>query len=335
MRHLTFSKLFSFIFLTTVLLLFSFPNQVQSEDLEITIGWQPDPNASMHVAKQKGYFEAVGLKPKFVKFLSGPPMFAALQSKSVDLCDFGLGPAVIGASQGIDFKVIAIVFEPSALNVLVVTPKSGIKTLSDIRGKKIASIRGSTPYYGLAKSLESVNLTFKDIEFVDMPAPNHIPAFKRGDIDGSFVWPPWQNKMVKLGGTRISSNAAVGAWAPDVWGARTEWIREKPEVVQRFLKAFFMGMKDLKRDPKVGAKALAQALELDTDIALEIVTDAGYPMPDELLNDNYMLSIEKGLVDAFRNGANFMYSEKLIRTLPKAEHFVDPGPVKAFVRSQK
>jgi ABC-type nitrate/sulfonate/bicarbonate transport system substrate-binding protein len=78
-----------------------------------------------------------------VKFTAGPPFFSAFQSGSIDVGYMGFQPAVTAIAQGIPIKIIALENDAWGAEGLVVRPDSGIKTLADMRGKTIATKRGS------------------------------------------------------------------------------------------------------------------------------------------------------------------------------------------------
>lgn len=336
MTTMRLSKIFAFAVTLIIILLVGLSTPVQSKDLlPITIGYGPNQNAPIFLAWKKGYFEKVGLAPKFIKSPVGPATFALFHSKTLDVSDLGMSTGVVGCSQGLDIAFVGVPVDVSTSNCLVVRPDSGIKKLADIKGKKIGGAKGSVSYYGLAKALESVNLSLNDVKFLDMMPVSQMPAFQRGDVDGVWTWGPWENKMVRLGGIRIVNCANVGAYSPEVWACRPEWVRQKPEVLQLFLKAMEMAVKETRQDKKIAAGVLADVLEVDQELALEIINSCYYPLANEQLSDSYALSLHKGLIDAVKRAAEFLYSQNITYQVPDAEKLVDPGPMKIFIQSQK
>lgn len=309
------------------------------ETLPIRIAWQPDPNAPLYLAREKKQFEKEGLRPEYVKFLAAPPMFAALQSGSVDIADMGLAPAIIGRSQGIDLKIVMVALDVSATNVLVAQKDETIASAKDLKGKRIGAQRGTTPYFGLVRYLEQAGLGIQDVQFVDLTAPNVVPAFKRGDIDAAWVWSPWQNMLVGMGGKPISSNKAVGALAPQVWAVRAEWARKNPEALQKFLKVVDASFKQIESNRDLAIQQLSDTLNIERDVASQVLAANEYPDLKTQASASYALSpvvgfptANAGLSLATKQAADFLLSQGIIKSAVAPADIIDPAPVKQYLK---
>src|SRR3954471_15958976 len=206
--------------------------------LPIRIGWQPSGEFRFFVAQELKLFEKAGLKPEYLKFNAGPPTLAALKSGDIDVSFLGSAPAIAGLAQGIDYKIIMPSNEGLTLSALVVRSDSGIRTLKDIKGKKIASAKGASTYMAILKALELQKLTLNDIEFIDLPVPSMIPAFTNASVDGIWVWSPWSSKLQAENGRIVAGMKDVQIdWAQQLWVARTEWLQRQPQAARRLLMA--------------------------------------------------------------------------------------------------
>jgi aliphatic sulfonates family ABC transporter substrate-binding protein len=303
----------------------------------IRIAWQPDPNVPLYLARDKNLFENAGLQVEYVKFLAAPPMFAALQSGSVDIADMGLGPAIIGKSQGIDIKIIMVAVDVSATNVLVAQKEQTIRSGKDLRGKRIGAQRGTTPYLGLVRYLERDGLSIQDVQFLDLTAPNIVPAFRKGEVDAAWVWSPWQNMLVGLGGKPIISNKDIGALAPQVWAVRAEWARQNPETLQRFMKVVDSAFQQIGANRDLAVKQLSETLNVERDVASEILKANDYPDLKTQASVNYPLSVvagypgaKAGLSLATKQTADFLHFQGIIKTMVVADDLLDPGPLMQY-----
>src|SRR5262249_6454544 len=135
------------------------------DKLPIRIGWQPSGEFRFFVAKEMKLFERAGLDPTYIKFVAGPPTLAALKSGDIDVTFLGSAPAIAGLAQGLDYKVIMPANEGLALSALVARKGSGIDSLKDIKGKRVASTKGASTYMAVLKALDLQHLTLQDIEF--------------------------------------------------------------------------------------------------------------------------------------------------------------------------
>jgi aliphatic sulfonates family ABC transporter substrate-binding protein len=306
--------------------------------IPIRIAWQPNPNAPLYLAREKGWFEEAGLKPQYVQFLAAPPMFAALQSESVDIADMGLAPAIIGKAQGIDIRIVAVALDVSATNALVVQKALNVGSARDLKGKRVGAQKGTTPYFGLIRYLERDGMGLQDIQYVDVNAPNAVPAFRKGEVDAIWVWSPWQNMLVGMGGKRVVSNKDIGALAPQVWAVRAEWARRNPEALQRFLRVIDRSFQQIGANRELAVKQLAATLNVEVPVADEILSANDHPALKAQGAAGYALSpvaghpgASAGLSLAVKRAAEFLHSQGILKTMVNADDLVDPAPLKQFL----
>ena len=120
------------------------------DKIRMTLGWQPTMNgARFFVAESEDLFAKEGLDVNLIKFTAGPPFFAAFQSRSIDVGFMGLQPAVTAVAQGVPVKIVAAENDAFGAEGLVARNDSGIKMLTDLRGKKVATKRGSSKQHGI------------------------------------------------------------------------------------------------------------------------------------------------------------------------------------------
>jgi taurine transport system substrate-binding protein len=113
---------------------------------------------------------------------------------------------------------------------------SGINSLADLKGKKLAAAPVSTDHYQLLALIKSVGLTEKDVQVFAIPQPDIVAGFNRGDIDGGFVWNPALDELKKNGKVLVTSKDVAEKGAPtfSAWVATGAFAKEHPD----FLKAF-------------------------------------------------------------------------------------------------
>ncbi len=124
---------------------------------EIRIGIQQSLSPLL-IAKEKGWFEEAfkkdGIKVKWVEFQSGPPQFEGLAADKLDFSQVGNSPVISGQAAGIDFKEIGLSQDGLKANGILVNKGSGIQSLKELKGKKIAVAKGSSGFDFLYKALD-------------------------------------------------------------------------------------------------------------------------------------------------------------------------------------
>lgn len=211
--------------------------------MKINVGYLPDLHgaAPIVIGDQKGYFKDAGLQVNPLKFLTGPQEFQAMASGNLDIAYIGPGafPLVV-QGQG---KVLTV-DSTNEGDVVWATKKSGIKTLSDLKGKNIAVTKGSSAEMILDLALKKVSLKPSDVNLVNMDVAGSVAAFVANKVDAVATWVPYTNEIEKQVGTdNIVKLANDATFEPDhvfpqMWVVRPSFLEKNPEAVNRFMKAW-------------------------------------------------------------------------------------------------
>jgi len=175
---------------------------------EIRIGYQK--NGVLVVARRRRTLETAfaerGIAIRWVEFTSGPPMLEAMSSGSVDLGAVGDAPPIFAQAAGAGILYVA--GQPITNGQGILVPQaSPIRSLQDLKGRRIGFTKGSSAHNVVVLALERAGLTYQDITPVYLAPPDAGPAFANGSIDAWSVWDPYfAIGEVKQGG-RILVNA--------------------------------------------------------------------------------------------------------------------------------
>jgi ABC-type nitrate/sulfonate/bicarbonate transport system substrate-binding protein len=307
--------------------------RAQNQPIDIRIGWQPDANGVFFVARKYNLFEKAGLRPQYIKFLSGPAMFAAMRSKSIDITEMAISPFVNGVANGIPMVAISVAFNEGKVNALVARPDSGISSVANLRGKKVAATKGSLSYFGLAREISRNNMSFSDIKYLNMAVPTIIPAMRHGDIDAAWAWEPWAQRMVESGGKII---ATVDDIVGDVWVADKEWLAANLEAAVRFVAAMDMAAKKIREEPEVTIPDIAEALSIPKEMARDIMSKVVSPTAAEQLDPNSPNTVidfalgKKGLGASIKSVSEFFMEQSMIKDFPPLDKVFDSRPLMTY-----
>ena len=205
-------------------------------DKQIVVAYQTDALPSSLGIANGDFEKATGTKIDFRKFNSGGEIFAAIASGDVQVGYVGSSPYAAATSRGLDVKAFYLASISGTDEALVVRNGSGINTVADLKGKKLAAAPVSTDHYQLLALIKSQGLSEKDVQLFAIPQPEIVAAYNRGDIDGGFVWDPALSELKKTGKVLVTSKevAEKGAHTFSAWVATGSFAKEHPE----FLKAF-------------------------------------------------------------------------------------------------
>jgi sulfonate transport system substrate-binding protein len=170
------------------------PAVAQAQDKVMRIGFQKYGN--LILLKGKGWLEKevapLGFKVEWKEFPSGPPLLEALNVGAIDFGHAGEAPPIFAQAAGAPFLYVA--YEPQAPKgeAILVPKDSTIKTLSDLKGKKVALNKGSNVHYLLVKALEKAGVKYSQIEPVFLAPADARAAFERRSVDAWVIWDPFQ-----------------------------------------------------------------------------------------------------------------------------------------------
>ena len=288
---------------------------------KIRIGYQVIPNGEL-LAKALGLAAKAfpNSKVEYISFDSGRDVNTAIAAKGIDFGLAGSVPVSVGLARGLPYQVYFIHDVIGAAEALIV--KDSIKTLADLKGKKIATPFGSTAHFSLEALLKQENIDQKDLTILDMQPPEIVTAWQRGDIDGSYVWQPNLGKLQKAGGTILTTSAdlaANGVVTADLGVVRKEFADQYPDVVKQYVAVLDQAVQAYRSDPKASVAALAKELNItpaETEAAAKelIWLDAS-----EQKDPKYLGTGEKPgeFAKVLKSSADFVAAQKTIPAAPE------------------
>ncbi|MDD0983714.1 MULTISPECIES: taurine ABC transporter substrate-binding protein [Pseudomonas] len=220
----------------TVLLSLTLSIGVQAANL--TIGYQTGIDPSKVPQADGLYEQAIGEKIDWRRFNSGPEVITAIASGDVQIGNLGSSPLAAAASRNLPIVAFIVSAQINSSEALVVRNGSQIDAPKDLIGKTIATPFVSTSHYSLLGALKHWGLDTRQVKVVNLQPAQIAAAWKRGDIDGAFVWSPALGEIRKTGKT-LTDATEVGQWgAPtfEVWVVRKDFAEKHPEVVAKFAK---------------------------------------------------------------------------------------------------
>lgn len=172
--------------------LWALPSRAQSALKEVRIGYQK--NGVLVIARERrvleNHFNPLGIDVKWVEFSSGPPMLEAVGIGSVDYGAVGDSPPIFAQAAGA--AIVYAAGQPITNGQGILVPKdSAIRSLSDLKGKRVAFTKGSSAHGVIVLALEKVGLTYSDITPVYLSPPDAGAAFANGSVDAWAVWDPY------------------------------------------------------------------------------------------------------------------------------------------------
>jgi len=203
---------------------------------ELRVGYQK--SASLFVLQKaqgtlEKKLEPLGVRVKWIEFPAGPQLLEGLNVGAVDVGHVGEAPPIFAQAAGAKFVYIG--FDPAAprAEAILVPKDSPIRSVAELKGKKVALNKGSNVHYLLVKQLEKHGLQFTDIQPVYLAPADGRAAFESGNVDAWAIWDPFQAAAEKAIGARVLADGTPGVVSNHLYylGER-DFTAKNPKVIQ-------------------------------------------------------------------------------------------------------
>ncbi|HET6389403.1 aliphatic sulfonate ABC transporter substrate-binding protein [Hyphomicrobium sp.] len=206
---------------------------------EIKIDWATYNPVSLAL-KENGIlekeFEKDGIAIRWVQSLGSNKALEFLNAGSIDFGSTAGAAALVGRINGNPIKSIYVYSRPE-WTALVTRKDTGINTVADLKGKRVAATRGTDPHIFLIRALQEAGLTEKDVTVVVLQHGDGKAALIRGDVDAwAGLDPLMASAELENEAKVFYRNAAANTWG--VLNAREAFANEHPEIVKRVLAAY-------------------------------------------------------------------------------------------------
>jgi len=329
MKRKTLLSVLFLILVLTIIPFFSGCNN-SPEDLpkEINFGILRVPNDET-IAIEYGlfdkYFGEKGIKCNFIVFDSGVQANQALASGSIDFATMGNINSIIAMVRDLNVELIWIHEVLGEIEALVVRKDSGINTVYDLIGKKIAVPFASTSHYILLNILKEAGIE-NQVQLYDMKTTEIVAAWARGDIDAAYTWQPTLGELIANDGKVLVSSKDMlerGYVTANVELVRKDFAEKYPEIVISFIDCLSEAADIYRNNPQKAAEIVSKNLGITPEEALFQMQGSIWLTREEMISKTYMgTSKEPGdFVKVMKDTSDFLKDQGFIEVSPDLEEF--------------
>ncbi len=187
-----------------------------------------------------------------------------LNSGSVDFASTAGLAAVLSRANGSPIKTVYVQSQPE-WTALVVAKDSPIKSLKDLKGKKIAATKGTDPFLFTLQALDTVGLSKGDVQLVHLQHPDGKTALERKQIDAwAGLDPLMASAQVQSGAKLLYRNVGFNSYS--VLSVKENFAKQTPEAIEAVLKAYEQARQWAKANPDKLAELLARETKLPLNV---------------------------------------------------------------------
>jgi sulfonate transport system substrate-binding protein len=178
----------------------------RADSSELRIGYQKS-SVNLMVVRERKLLEArlPGTRAKWVEFPAGPQILEALAVNSLDFGFTGDTPPVFAQAAGKDIWYAGLEPPKPTSSAILVPADSPIRTLADLKGKRVGFQKGSSAHFLVVRGVEKGGLQWSDITPVYLTPSDARAAFERGALDAWGIWDPYYAAAEIDGRARVLS----------------------------------------------------------------------------------------------------------------------------------
>lgn len=264
---------------------------LSTQAAELVVGEQK--GSARAVMEAAGELKDLPYQIKWYEFPNAAPLLESLNANHLDAGTVGDAPLSFAVAAGATIK--AIEGATSSGNAVIVAGHSSIKTVADLRGKKIATVKGSSGHNMALTALKKAGITADQVQFIYTTPAESTLALNNGSVDAVANWEPYTSYAIEQSKARI---VADGKDYPSLsyLVATDKAIGEKREQLsdfsQRLARATVWGQTHQKQY----AAVIAKLLRLPDEVALNKVRRETNTPVSSL---SAVLNTQQGTIDTF------------------------------------
>jgi sulfonate transport system substrate-binding protein len=213
---------------------FALPSWAKYEDGQFRIGYQKAAS-TLVLLKANGTLDKrlapLGLKVTWTEFPAGPQLLEGLNVGAIDFGYVGEAPPVFAQAAGADFVYTAYEVPTPRAEGVVVAKDSPIKTVADLKGKKVAFNKGSDVHWFIVALLRKHGLDYGDIQPTFLAPADARAALERQAIDAWAIWDPFLSAAQSQGNARLLADAQGVASHHQFFLSQREFAKKRADVI--------------------------------------------------------------------------------------------------------
>ena len=296
------------IFVPAMLLFLLFSCAAAAKDGEMRIAlWKLPLNLPAIVAVEEGRYEEAFRGEKkivYVSLPSGPRQVQAMAAGELDIAE-GLGAAavILAIANGVDITIVgANGRSPSSFAVVV--KDSTVTKISDLKGKKVAGLRGSVVHQLFVELLHESGLKEKDVEFFPMTLSASASALLAGRVEAALLVGT-EIIRAREGGCRVLADGRGRLNGLSLIAARREFAAKNPEAIEKYLTI----REKIREETEVSYKSYMALIKKETGLSEKEII--------KMLSDfDYSTKITKLDLKELNKTSCYLKKENIIKTVP-------------------
>jgi sulfonate transport system substrate-binding protein len=227
-------------------------------------------------------FAADGTQVKWVLSAGSNRALEYLNANSIDIGSSAGLAALLAKANGNPIRTPYIFSRPE-WTALVVRKDSPIRSVADLKGRKVAATKGTDPYLFLLRALHTAGLKRSDIEHIALQHADGRTALEQGQVDAwAGLDPHMAASELESGSRLIYRNVAFNTYG--FLNVREEFLAAQPAALARVIRGYEKARSWIRANPGEAARILSEEARVSLPVALlqlKLRTDFAHPQPSD------------------------------------------------------
>lgn len=288
-------------------------------------------SAPVWVAENRGFFQKEGLDVKIKDYSSGrTALVDMLKNENLDMVTVAQTPVMYNSFSKDNYAIIAGMACSYDDVLMLARREKGIKTSSDLKGKKIGTPVGSSGHFFVGLFLIHSGLRLSDVRIIDIDAPDLPKALFDGRVDAIAIWQPHINNAQKLldGETLLLPSKTI--YREDFYFVpNRNFIKNNPEALKKFLRAINRAENFIQENREESINIVSRRLKLSRETVASFWNGYEFKL---FLDQTVLTDLEAEARWAIKNKyttatkipdyLNFIYTDALQAIKPEAVNLI-------------
>jgi sulfonate transport system substrate-binding protein len=236
------------------------------------------------------------LSVEWAEFTSGPPLLEALNAEQLDFGFAGEAPPIFAQAASPNLVYIATEPPQPRGEAILVPEGSSLRSVAELRGKRIALNKGSNVHYFLARALRSVGLEYSQVQVVFLPPADARAAFENGTVDAWAIWDPYLAAAEVGTRARVLRNAEGIVQNRQFYLSRRAYAEQNVETLRVLLRELASTDAWILEHREEAAAFLAEQLNIDLSVIRRSMGRAEFRLAEITEQD---LASQQEIADTF------------------------------------
>jgi NitT/TauT family transport system substrate-binding protein len=282
----------------------------------VWIGGEP-----LYLARELGH-----LNPKAVQLVEYPSaseVMRAFRNQAIDGMVISLDELFGLAVDGLQPRIILVIDVSNGADVVV--GRTGMRSMKDLKGKRVAVESSALGAYVLSRALALDAMGSGDVTVVHLESNEQPSAFEKGEVDGAVTFDPYRTRLLAAGATTLFDSTRIPGEIVDLVAVRASVLERQPKAVQALLAGWFKAIGYLEREPQDAARRMGIRQQTTGDQFQAALKGLHIPSRDE--NLALLGGTSPGLVASGRRLMTLMREAKLLHADIHIEDLLAPSPL--------